>query len=308
VDCDVPNPHCKPHIYLTAELEATGTGLGGDILMTRCHFTDVYAIINGVTGNIEYNTLHSWRYVSRSVLQNITWELEHFADIYAVEGREDTGMWIGTHVEIDFTCNAATSVNGMSGIGGGIAIENLYAPGELNPCRIIRWDSLSDGQVLNLRGEFMVEAVPQGSVAPYVTPSLLTQQMTFQINTYPLLQSLYNGIFPIFRRMYIAQDYDRILREVLPNMTSDNFTRHEATREIENAASAAGLFSGLGGELGGLFGKRGREVGTALGALGDMGQRVLSRSGASAGQFGGLAAGQFGGDAAGQFGAFTPNY
>lgn len=62
------------------------------------------------------------------------------------------------------------------------------------------------------------------------------------------------------------------------------------------AATASGIFSDIGGELGGLFGKRGRTIGSTVGALGDLGTRFLSRRGGS-----GSAAGQFG-NAAGQFG------
>jgi len=298
IQIDNVNPYATPRLDLNISQPVASIPVA---YWARLEFRDIYVTVNGSTGDTQYTSVITSedRYFNGGVAGEF--HVSHHADMAAVTGREVTGIWIGTQVALSYYSETMIQIPLPTYIGGGLAIMNLYCQGELGPARIIRWDHLSKGQVISVRGDILMEAVPQGSIAPYVTANTFAANMSFQVNAFPMLQAIYNSSFPIFRRLYVGTEYDHIVRNILPELTAEYFTRHESSPEIEMAASASGIFSDIGGELGGLFGKRGRTIGSSLGALGDIGTQLMGRRfGSAAGQFG-SAAGQFG-SAAGQFG------
>lgn len=130
----------------------------------------------------------------------------------------------------------------------------LYDRGELGPVRILRWDGVANGQTVNVTGRLLCEAVPQGAVAPFVTPGALTDSMSMSVNLFPFLSLLYNGKSP-FRRNWVRSHYYQVLRDVVPRLTPESLlTWSDMPAEVVHAAEAAGIFEGIGGKLGGMAG------------------------------------------------------
>lgn len=182
------------------------------------------------------------------------------------------------------------SIDSRYDIGWKIAVEalDLYNSGTLGPTRVLRWDNVSAGQELKLDGLLLAQCVPEGQIAPFVSPTAQMSDVLLHLNMLPWLNAVYNGKGPV-RRIWSGRDYAKFV-SMLRDHSIDDIMK---LSPIDNTSGeAAGLFGDLGGAIGGLFGKRGREIGSSIGQIGDIGAHLLS--GSASGQFG-SASGQFGG-------------
>jgi hypothetical protein len=84
----------------------------------------------------------------------------------------------------------------------------------------MRYDNMAAKQNVVIKGGIVAEAVPQGSIAPYVDPLGMMRNMSSNIAVLSLLSVLYNGASP-FRRIWIGADYDRFVQMI---MSVEDFT------------------------------------------------------------------------------------
>ena len=301
VDLQNINMHGGLQFKTTTAVPAGPALVGAAMTNLMMHITmnHVYLQVDSTGTLVPSETGYAGRsYQISSIAQSV-----EFETIVPPPDHLDRGIYLGSCYRISYELygdNAAPFVAvtmPKPTVANMVAIAySLYQPGECGPTRVVRYDKLGNGQDLVCVGIGLVEAVPQGTLAPYLRSSAVTGQMSFASNLIPFLNFLYNGPSP-FRRFYVEKDYmTRITNEVVPLLTMENLLNWPGMeKEGIHAAEAAGLFGDLGGAIGGLFGSGGRDVGQSIGQLGDIGMSLLGPFGA--GQFGAnpQAAGMFGG-------------
>lgn len=185
---------------------------------------------------------------------------------------------------------------------------DIYNSGLLGPVRVLRWDNMSAGQEVKMDGVLIAQCVPEGQIAPFVTPTAQLQHLAMHLNVYPWLNAVYNGTGP-FKRIWKGSDYADVVAKLREHGLDDLMKLPD---EDIRKGEAAGLFGDLGHAIGSQLGSL---AGQGLGSLVDAGVNAIP-SLFAAGQFGGgnqsreygQAMGQFGspslmsGMAAGQFG------
>ena len=266
------------------------------------------------TTNATSRPFTAWQYKANSDTQwQRSWALDigHYSNIQdefiAQGGMQNFGKCIGVKVSILMSAlpitltgdvvvdslrpyvpvtfsNQATWVEQTSGPKISFFARDINIVGQCGPAHIIRYDNIGAGQNLRISGVLNTESVAKGNLAPYLQGAVGNTSMSPDANVLPLVWMLYNGISP-FKCSWEASDYDRFRDEFVKNLTpeslaalADNDTR------IHSASSAAGLFSSIGGAIGG--------IGDAIfGASGQFGTGGQSSTNLGA-QFG--AGGQFG--------------
>jgi len=269
-------------------------------LVLRVYFQDTYASCNK-DGSVTYNQGPRTErdlliHVSQDNTQVTQAQFEHVAqnrtDLYGSDS-----IYIGTAIYAkNYNPSSVAVTMKVSNFHVHMFAEDIYTKGELGPARAVRYDGVGAGQQIAVSGNLLVECVPEGTVAPYVTSSDKALPKTMSINMYPFLASIFNGN-TVFRRIWPEAVYRDFVNNVVPSLSLENFAALGGP-DLSNAALAAGLFSDLGGALGGIFGDTGRNIGSAIGTAGDVGMHLFGASGqyGASGQFG---APQFG--ASGQF-------
>jgi hypothetical protein len=188
-------------------------------------------------------------------------------------GISDRGLYIGTLVMYKTSClqMSPTLPAGPMNISLPINVQvrtaanSLFRQGELGPARVIKYENVGDQQQVVITGDLVAEAVPQGSIAPYVNASMLTDGIGLNMNAVPVLSMLYNGNSDL-RRMWRGSKYREFEATQLAHLSME-LLLHWSRRapDIVPAMQAGGFFSGLGGALGGMFGAPGSAVGNFLG-------------------------------------------
>lgn len=168
------------------------------------------------------------------------------------------GMYIGTffrvHIVFDYISAGTTIVPlKISDMYITALPTSLYQEGELGPVRVLRWDGLTNGQVVTVSGRRNVQCVAQGSIAPFVQDAAMFSDTGSNLNVYPLLYEMYNGP-TMFRRVWNHQDYLSML-ELLNNLTSPEEMAMQHAKLV-STAQAAGVFDGTAGASG-VFGPSG---------------------------------------------------
>jgi hypothetical protein len=239
------------------------------------------------------------------------------------------GMYLGTQVmvaweypgqQLDGATAPATLQQSptLTYIVAQIRERSLYNPGELGPTRVIRWDSIGDGQIMKFDGCINCQCIPEGTIAPFVQGQAMFSETAHNLNIMTMLSELYNGNTPI-SRTYVLEEYLQHAEEggLFQSFGPEHILQW-ANPKLTGTASAAGIFGELGGKaghflgslagdaLGGLFGADGRYNAAGSQYLTGVDrtnpQGAFGRREASArGQFG--ASGEFGALGAPQFGA-----
>lgn len=214
------------------------------------------------------------------------------------------GTYLGSLVWMTLTfigtqTTGAMTFTRMGGAGGQVNIHatalDLYNSGRLGPCRVLRWDNVGVGQEVKLDGVIVAQCVPEGQIAPFVSPSAQLQQAIMHLNVYPWLNQLYNSTGP-FKRIWSGRDYSHMVEKLRDTAIDDTLLM---SRNDEGAGQAAGLFSTLGSTVGhGLGSMVDEGLNTGIASLGSM--FAAGQYGSAAGMYGG-AAGMYG-DAAGMYG------
>lgn len=303
-------------------------------LVLEVKYIHYYAgISNTIPGKVDYTTFEYRSFVAGDDCVLVTPNVYTFTRFYELCSppiradhrdrlMDPNSIYLGTVIGYEIVSHliSGTGVETFSITPTSSLISNvhvnatdIYNQGSLGPVRILRWDEVGNGQVINVRGRLAAECIAEGAIAPYVNSSALTNNVSFNVNLFGLISNLYNSTNPFFKRIYTGEEYDALVQEIRHNGVKDLIAGHSSfDNNMRMIASAAGVFENLGGDIGGIFGGRGREIGGNIGGVVDKGITMAERFGAAAGQFGGLssssAAGQFGMDdmeaeAAGRFGS-----
>lgn len=286
--------------YVEGTLVAKGTPVLDIGYTIRVACQDTYASCNK-DGSVTYNqgprcerdiTLLNNQIVGSNTQVQFEHTVQNRTDLYGSDS-----IYIGTafYTQGMNTTDAVVTLK-VSNFHVHMFAEDIYTQGELGPARVVRYDGVGEEQQMAVSGSLLVECVPEGTIAPYVTTSDKAQPKTLSVNMIPFLASVFNGN-TAFRRNWNIAAYRDFVANVVPSLSLENFAALGGP-DLSNAAVAAGLFSDLGGALGGIFGDTGRNIGSAIGTAGDVGMHLFGASGqyGAGGQFG---APQFG--ASGQF-------
>lgn len=139
-----------------------------------------------------------------------------------------------------------------------IWLNDVYGRSGFGSYRVIRWDNVDPTQTINIKGCFMVEGVPAGSIAPFVKGDhkMITQD-TGHVLSY--LRSIFSNPSVFTRRIFRS------------NAEAENYTGHEA--EKASALMAAGMYS-AGMYAGGLA-DAGKAIGNIVGDVAGTGLSLL---------------------------------
>lgn len=309
----------------------------GTVLSLQVTFVDVYAsVINN--GQIVYHTASETVPIIIGVINSAETAEYEFKQVYYAHHSAQTcqyyqsiptetggtncygnvgtariderGMYVGTYTCVSFLNNylsvTATDLSlSINAIRGQVKARSIYSEGNLGPIRVCRYDNVGAQQTITVNGSLLLECVPEGQIAPFVTPSMKSQGFTTHVDLFILLAALFTGPGPV-KRVWKKKEYERFLENVVPHLGGEVIMEWAKNNPaLLEAAHAAGVFGSLGSRLGGALGAASPlgPLGGMLGStLGGMGGGMLDNmlSGNASGQFG-SAAGQFG-NAAGQFG------
>jgi len=201
------------------------------------------------------------------------------------------GKYIGTTL----------SVNGrvLNSTGDGTSIANvildsfsvvprarqIQEPGNTGPARFLRWDSVGQKRNIRFSGTLWARAVAQSNIATFTASAALNAKDAGPSEADQLATELFNSGF--FKRIYDGEDYDHIVRDIVPDLTPTMLKQEFAQDpKMRSRMAAAGFdLSGIGSTLGGalgtaLGGPTGGSIGSALGGLaGAIGQDVMGAAG-----------------------------
>jgi hypothetical protein len=305
------------------------TGTFGALL----EFQDCFSLIDGTTNVASINMLPPrvvlvpFQIVDNAGDFNL-YRTTHEA--FGVPGSiADRGLYIGTLVTVKMYSTSYDMVSAAHSapscdigfLGLSVAPRDIYSDGELGPARFLRWDGVSDGQQIKVSGDLLVECVPEGTIAPYVTASEKLNVKALSVNQLPFLATLWNCNSP-FRRIYTLSDYMYVKNEVVPNLTLPILLKWIESQGGDSApvAHAAGFFSDMFDGIASVIKPIGtiasvipglQEVAAPLmlaNTITEAAQHAFASGqyGQAAGQYG-QAAGQYG-QAAGQYGGKRGRY
>ena len=153
------------------------------------------------------------------------------------------GMYLFTYIQVVVANETVVTPNGPSGFIYGINMSirprNLYQPGSLGPCRIIKYDGFTTNQNLRLDSVFIAECIPGGTSAPFTQLAAQTSEVCMNLSALPFLTELYNGMGP-FRRVWTISEHTDFLKIDLKNFTNRNIGGF-GQRKLMIAAKNAGL-------------------------------------------------------------------
>jgi hypothetical protein len=244
-----------------------------------------------------------------TVPYNFTFSPKHLRRSYELDG---------AYAGVLIVCSSMLIVGDVA-VGAGDALSQLLyeptvsvtsttvnLPGAVGPARVIRYDKVGAGQVIEVSGFCNVQCIPQGSLAPFVQAGATWTPEGTDLNIIPFIAQLFNGVTPL-QRVWIRSAYLEFVAQNITNMTPESFA---ALIDIIGDAKhtrfglAAGFFGSLanmaGNVLDGIAGTSGNFEGNRVGLNNAVN---MPGGGGAAGQFRGGAAGQFRGGAAGQFDA-----
>ncbi len=213
------------------------------------------------------------------------------------------GMYIGTLctlllINIGTAVSADPTIVADNGfLNFQVRARNYYGQGELGPMRVIRWDAMSNQQLITVNGKINCQCIPEGTIAPFIQPQAMYMPGASNLNAMPFLAELYNGNTEV-RRNWDGPSYDAFTRKyamIMKNNPEMVVEWGPENPKLMATAHAAGIFDalpGIGGLLGGAMGARFGPAGAALGEqLGSMGGDLLGnvfsqKKASSGGQFG----------------------
>lgn len=159
------------------------------------------------------------------------------------------GMYIGTQINI-----SSSNLTNVTATDKGWVIDpdtnpciivysvNDQVPGELGPCRVVRYDNLSAGQILKVDGSFMAECLPGATTAPFVQASGSMARVCSNVNALSFLSFAYNSDDTPFRRCWVTNEWEEYKSTYLPNINA-KVIRSFSTARLLMAAAAAGVLT-----------------------------------------------------------------
>jgi hypothetical protein len=254
-------------ITINCQINPTGAEVTpGVSYQTGVTFIHVYASVSS-DGSIWYDNVNEGYMLAAGTAdtpKQVTWTATGHAKQYMTGGFANTtgalpptqnadagvscgGMYIGTSVMI-VTTN--TGDNGTAGLAVGeplleagwmtFRLVDDYAPGELGPVRVVRYDSLANQMICRVDGVFYAEAVPGALTAAYVQAAGNMSRSCANFNALNFLSFCYNQDDTPFRRIWDSYEWRDMVKGLLPQLSSE-FLRSFGSDRLLDAAKAAGI-------------------------------------------------------------------
>ncbi len=125
-----------------------------------------------------------------------------------------------------------------------VAARSYYGQGELGPTRVIRWDAMSNQQLITVNGKINCQCIPEGKIAPFVQPQAMYMPGSANLNAMTLLSEIFNGNTEV-RRNWDGPSYDAFTRKyALAARTNPEMVVQWGPEnpKLMVAAHAAGIF------------------------------------------------------------------
>lgn len=213
----------------------------------------------------------------------ITMTVNNSGPLYPMFARVSTAFNV-SHTHYPLTCGT-TNYHKIV-----VRVPDLYAEGSLGPVRVIRWDSLSEGQQIKVNGVLNAQCIPEGTLAPFVQNNAMFADVASNLNGLVALAEAYNGDTPL-RRVWTGDGYDEFLRTAFTTLDLSAIKAWNQPRVTQ----AFGAFAPFLAPLLPFLGEMAAGVGgTILGdralkwlGAGSMRARSRNRTYSAAGSFGG---------------------
>jgi len=119
-----------------------------------------------------------------------------------------TGMYIGTQVVLWYEHLYGTATNGtlrgIKNLSYLVRARNMLVPGELGPCRVVKWEGLSEGQTVCVSGVGHVQGIPRGMVSSVLAATTRTVRTTFPLS---MLSIIYRSDETELKRVWTCKEY-----------------------------------------------------------------------------------------------------
>lgn len=164
--------------------------------------------------------------------------------------------YLGTlfQLTVDFPTSTATAgnIDPTFNIAYLPIYEDFAGDGDLGPVRLLQWEDFQAGQTLSLTGSMRYSALSNGSLAPYVSPTAISDPRSSQLQWLIVANMLFNGGDHRFKRIYVTSEHERVCEE-LRNLSIHDFRLDAPTPlgqsipiEAKQVISASGLMDVVG--------------------------------------------------------------
>jgi hypothetical protein len=135
-----------------------------------------------------------------------------------------TGMYIGTLVTV-----VNTNIGTIAATAGttsyivndttsrpiiDVRPRNMFSPGNLGPCRILKYDGFTQGMLLRMDGTYLMQSLAGQTMAPFVQQGLSTSDTMLSASSLMELAALYENPNSPFARSYNIKEYDEFAEKV----------------------------------------------------------------------------------------------
>lgn len=162
-----------------------------------------------------------------------------------------TGAYVGTQVQVYKKYKDGTpltlSLFGLATVTYTLTSQEMFGPGELGICRVLKWDDVPPGQNIRFSGIAQVQATPTRDIAPFVE----YHSCDFTICDYQEIAFFYNHESSPWRRVWILEEYRKFVEHIpdplpyyLNHLKDQASSRKRIRREMAHSATA-GLVSRL---------------------------------------------------------------
>ena len=103
------------------------------------------------------------------------------------------------------------TVGGLSYVTYRVTARTVYVIGEVGPVRVIKYDNLSDGSQIALRGVTHVQGTPFGTVVPFVAQDPTGAAGEIDLTLVPKVARMFDGSNTPLRRIWPYVDYRRFV-------------------------------------------------------------------------------------------------
>lgn len=155
-----------------------------------------------------------------------------------------------------------------------VRARRILDEGRTGPVHILRYEGVGAEQRVHLKGYFNCECVAKGNLAPYIQENTVDPKVATDMNVYPVVDRLYNGVSP-FKCTWCIPEWEKACELVARMSPEQLLDWSQKDGALMTACEASGLFANLGraagGALGSILGNEqlGRNIGEAAGYVGD---------------------------------------
>lgn len=153
------------------------------------------------------------------------------------------GMYLGTQIVIYSVISTAAAVTAGFGIDTGSFIRvssvNEYELGNLGAARVVRWDGMTNGQLVKVDGTFQAECIPGIQIAPFVQDGAQLERRCTDVNLYPMLSRVYNNSGTPFGRVWDGAAWDEFCTKVDLLTEDEIVSYHEQVSKANRNTSSA---------------------------------------------------------------------